>query len=146
MNLVAVLVMFGASVGLAVAIRALHRRSRRTPSGPFTHGTHSTDVINMARIRVSGVGGLGLVAMALVVAWGVPRIGQTLALGAAAGVLLATLLILRRRSAGPLPSSGRRPGASTTLAIEDPEPREVQAPIEPPSRRVLGAVHPAKAV
>ena len=40
----------------------------------------STDVINISRIRAAGLGGLGLFAMALVVAWFVPRIGQTLSL------------------------------------------------------------------
>ncbi len=82
--------------------------------------SRSTDVVNISRIRVAGIGGLGLIAMALIVAWFVPRIGQTLLLGAAAGVVLAVALILRRRAAGPMPSSGRRPGANTALSIEDP--------------------------
>lgn len=79
----------------------------------------STDVINAARIRVAGIGGLGLLAMALVVAFNVPRIGLTLAAGALAGVALAAVLIVLRRKAGPLPASGGRPGATTILAIDD---------------------------
>jgi hypothetical protein len=79
----------------------------------------STDVINAARIRVAGIGGLGLLAMALVVAINVPRIGLTLAAGALAGVALAAVLIVLRRKAGPRPTSGGRPGANTVLAIDD---------------------------
>jgi hypothetical protein len=56
--------------------------------------------------------------MALAVAIGVPRIGQSLAIGLAAGVLLAAILIVRRRARGPLPSSGQGSGANTVLAID----------------------------
>lgn len=76
------------------------------------------DVINISAVRVAGVGGLGLVVMALAVAWGIPRIGQTLALSAALGVILAAGLILYRRHAGPMRSSGQRPAARTALSVE----------------------------
>lgn len=89
------------------------RASSRAPA-PF-----GTDVINAAYVRVAGVGGLGLVAMALVVAWNVPRIGQELAIGGLLGVALAAVLIVWRRS-GPLPASGGRPGANTVLSIDHP--------------------------
>jgi hypothetical protein len=79
-----------------------------------------TDVINIARIRVAGIGGLGLVAMALLVALFVPRIGQELAIGGLLGVGLAAFLILRRRRTGPLPSSGQTMGANNILAIDHP--------------------------
>ena len=85
----------------------------------FTREPVSTDVINMSRIRVSGVGGLGLVAMAVAVAWNVPRIGQSLSAGMILGTVTAALLILWRRRTGPLPSSGAHSGANTTLAIDD---------------------------
>ncbi len=80
----------------------------------------STDVINAARIRVAGLGGLGLVAMALVVAVAVPRIGVPLAVGLVLGAGLAVLLIAYRNRTGAMPSSGRQPGANTTLAIDTP--------------------------
>jgi hypothetical protein len=88
-------------------------------SSPDGNNRFPTDVINAARIRVSGIGGLGLVAMALVVAWNVPRIGQELAVGGLLGVALAAVLILRRRRTGPLPTSGGRPGANTVLSINE---------------------------
>ena len=57
----------------------------------------SPDHINMAHIRVAGVGGLGLVAMAAVVAWNVPEIGDVMAFALVAGVVLAVALIAWRR-------------------------------------------------
>lgn len=86
---------------------------------PFTRGPLSTNVINMSRIRVAGIGGLGLVAMAVTVALNVPRIGQTLLAGLMLGAMLAVVLILRRRRRGPMPSSGRHAGANAVLSIDD---------------------------
>jgi hypothetical protein len=42
----------------------------------------------------------------------------SLAIGAALGIVLSLILIVRRRRTGPLPSSGQRPGANTTLSID----------------------------
>jgi hypothetical protein len=77
-----------------------------------------TDVINMAHIRVAGVGGLGLVAMAAAVAIGVPPIGQSMALSAVLGTVFAIWLIARRRKTGPMPTSGRSAGANNMLSID----------------------------
>jgi hypothetical protein len=82
------------------------------------------NAINMARIRVNGIGGLGMVAMATVVAIFVPRIRETMAVALVLGVLFAVALIVARRKRGPLPSSGARPGANTALSIDDPFPAE----------------------
>jgi hypothetical protein len=80
------------------------------------------DPINIAHIRVTGIAGLGFVLLALAVAAYIPSIGVSLATGAVLGIVFAVVLILRRRRIGPLPSSGRRPGANTTLSIEMGEP------------------------
>jgi len=109
---------FGGLVIALVFIR-LHRRGQVSDAAAdaFKDQRLSTDLINMAHIRVAGVGGLGLVAMAVVVALFVPRIGQTLAVGFVLGAIFAAVLILRRRR-GPMPSSGRRAGANATLSID----------------------------
>jgi hypothetical protein len=95
------------------------------------------NAINMARIRVNGIGGLGMVAMATVVAIFVPRIRETMALALVLGVLFAVILIARRRRTGPLPSSGGRPGANTALSIDDPWPVEERKRRDPSSSHEL---------
>lgn len=85
--------------GLALALlifRLQRRTSRQASTHPFTCDGISSDIINMSHIRVAGIGGLGLVAMAAAVAVNVPRIGQTLAIGAVAGTVLAAVLITLR--------------------------------------------------
>lgn len=115
----------GVGGGLLVALLTLKMHRTRSSSRPAdalgkVDDTGKTDVVNAAAIRVAGVGGLGFIAMALVVAWAVPRIGQTLAVGAVLGVMFELALIVRRRHAGPMPSSGRRSGANTTLSVDEP--------------------------
>jgi hypothetical protein len=80
----------------------------------------STNAINMARIRVTGVGGLGMVAMSVAVAVFVPRIRMTMVIGLLLGAALAAVLIARRRRNGPLPSSSQHPGAHSMLTLESP--------------------------
>jgi Na+/H+ antiporter NhaD/arsenite permease-like protein len=111
----------GGLVVAALFIR-LQQRGRTPRSTDAFDGAPSTDVINIARIRVAGVGGLGLVVMAFLVAVSIPRIGQSLALGLILGAAFAAILILLRRGDGGMASSGRHPGANTVLAIDDQAP------------------------
>lgn len=60
--------------------------------------TITTDPINIAHIRVAGIGGLGLVAMAGVVAWYVQAIWLATIAAVAGGVILAGALIVWRRA------------------------------------------------
>jgi hypothetical protein len=108
--------------GLAIAllIARLQGRGSNVLSDVPLERSESTDVINISRIRAAGIGGLGLFAMALVVAWFVPRIGLTLSAGALFGALLGLVMILRRRRSGPLPSSGASAGANVVLSIDHP--------------------------
>ena len=114
-------VLGGVVIAVAIAVYRWHFQSRqseqRLPSEQL-----STDVINVSSIRVAGVGGLGLVAMAAAVAWNIPRIGQTIELGFLLGILMAVALIVVRHRFGGMPSSGRHGGANTMLAIDDREP------------------------
>ncbi len=98
------------------------RRAGRRQFDAFAQGREAvrTDVINIASVRVAGAGGLGLVVIAMALAWSMPRIGQTIALEAVLGVGMAAVLILRRRRLDPIATSSSRPGANTTLSIDDP--------------------------
>jgi hypothetical protein len=133
MDPVAIMLVPGLLGGLVVAfvIWLRQRRSGAASSDVFLRTRLSTDVINMASIRVAGVGGLGLVAMAVAVALNVQRIGQTLAIGLVLGVALAAILIVARRWAGPMPSSGRHGGANSVLAIDDRPPTDEAIPATP---------------
>jgi hypothetical protein len=95
-----------------------HRSSRERESLPGRDDTPLVDPINIAHIRVTGIAGLGFVLLALAVAAYIPSIGVSLAAGAVLGIVFAVVLIVRRRRIGPLPSSGARPGANTTLSID----------------------------
>ena len=125
----------GLIIALIVIARPRGRRAK-TAADAFSSDFPSTDVINAARIRVAGIGGLGLVAMATVVALFVPRIRFSLGLGLGLGVLFAAMLILRRRREGPMPSSGRRLGANTTLSIDSPQESDDERDRDPSTARL----------
>lgn len=98
-----------------------NRRAGRTSSLmlPYRLESVSPHMINMASIKVAGIGGLGLVAMAAVVALGVPQIGQSVGIGLGLGAIAAGVMIFRARKTGGMPSSGQRMGANVTLSIDD---------------------------
>jgi hypothetical protein len=133
---------FVGGVVIALVFFWLQRRPGDSSIAPRFRDDVTTDVINMASIKVAGIGGLGLVAMAVAVALDVPRIGQTVLVGLGLGVVLAVGLIARRRRSGAMPSSGERPGANSTLAIDEqtPAPPEVLDGRRGEPRRPMTAV------
>jgi hypothetical protein len=124
--------------GIVIALFVFRLQGPRAGVDPLRNHPPTTDVINMARIRVDGVGGLGLVAMALTVAWFVPRIRQHVLLGLALGVLFAIVLVALRRRRGPMSSSGDAPGANTTLTIDEAPPARESRSGDVPGARVEG--------
>jgi hypothetical protein len=78
----------------------------------------SPALINMARIRVEGLGGLGMVAAVVAVAIVDPRIRVAMAMASLLGVLLAAVLIALRRHSGALASGGHGPGADSILGLD----------------------------
>ena len=118
-----ILALAGVVGGLAMAawLYRFNREHQRNPFDSAVRQDRPTDIINMAHIRVEGVGGVGMVLMAIAVALGIPQVGKSMAAGLLLGALMAVVLIRWRRKAGPMPSSGQRPGANTTLAIDAPE-------------------------
>lgn len=109
--------------GLAIALVALTSRLRgRDPARlapPYEPDEPITNMYNISSVRVAGVGGLGLLAMATAVALNVPMIGLAMALGVGLGGAVALGLILSKRRSGPMPSSGKGIGASTVLSLRD---------------------------
>ena len=75
-------------------------------------------LINMAHIRVEGIGGLGMVAAVIVVAMADSRIRLAIIIALVLGVGLALALIALRRRGGPLPSAGDGPNDRLMLHID----------------------------
>jgi hypothetical protein len=103
----------GVAGGILLAFYLAHRPARRALAGlPVQRALPPTSpsLINMARIQIEGVGGLGMVAMALAVAISVPWIRLSIAVGLVLGAVVAAALIGWRRSK-PLASSSRHAGA-----------------------------------
>jgi hypothetical protein len=101
-------------------ILALLLRTRRLSSGlpvPGRLAPPSPGLINMASIRVEGIGGLGMVAMALTVSIFEPRIRTAMAIAFVLGIALAVVLIALRRRNGPLSSDSQDPGAHAMLHL-----------------------------
>lgn len=100
-----ILVLMGGALGAGVFI-AIGRRPHHAPLAvpdPFAKDTLGS-MFNVHRVRVAGVGGIGLVVVAVAMALDIPRIGVSLALGLAGGFLIALALIpYRRRHAGRRP-------------------------------------------
>lgn len=107
---------FGWFVGLALVggalsallLIALHRKPGRTSdmTVPDTFGREwpARDLINISRQRVAGVGGLALIAVAVMMAIELPRIGISLALGLVGGFFTSLALIsYRKRHTGQWP-------------------------------------------
>ena len=76
--------------------------SRRSGLGasqvrPDPFADSNTDVINVSRVRVAGVGGIGLMIVAGAMAVTFPRIGWSMVVSAIAGLALAMTWIFMRR-------------------------------------------------
>jgi hypothetical protein len=115
--------------GLILALLLLSRRVKSGLPVPGRLAPPSPGHINMARIRVEGIGGLGLVAMALTVSIFEPRIRTAMAIAFVLGVALAAVMIAMRRRRGPLSSDSQDPGAHPMLHLDAPAPgRSARSP------------------
>jgi hypothetical protein len=105
--------------GLVLAVLiAGHRQGTPSTFVPRHLEAPSPALINMAHIKVEGVGGLGLVAAVVIVAISDARIGVATIVAAVLGAVLALVLIAMRRHTGALPSSGGGPDDGCTLRID----------------------------
>src|SRR5258708_31341177 len=96
--------------------------NRRPSSGVATRSTlepMSPDLINMAHIRVAGVGGLGMLGAVVVTAMSLPEIGGAMVAAVGLGAAIAVgLIAYRGRPSVPGPDGhdGRPP---SVLALDD---------------------------
>jgi hypothetical protein len=75
--------------------------------------------INISAIPVAGVGGLGLVAMAVLVSVMMPAAGWLMASGLLGGCLLGAVLVLARRRADHREPGGRAPSVLFVASAAD---------------------------
>jgi len=64
--------------------------------------------------------------MSVIVTINIPAIGVPLGIGYVLSALAASLLIRRRRTAGPMPSSAQAAGANTTFRLDEAQPESRQ--------------------
>src|SRR5436190_22343242 len=109
----------GLSGGLALSLLiARHRRGTPPTFVPRRLDAPTPALINMAQIRVEGIGGLGMVAAVIAVAIADCRIRMAILVALVLGVGLAVGLIAWRRRGGPLSSAGNGPHDRSLLHLE----------------------------
>lgn len=100
MNPVTLIVVPGFLGGLLLAFLLFRMQAPRASAPQASTPPISTDLANIASVRVAGVGGLGLVAMAMTVAWFEPTIRLHVGVGVLLGAALGVTLILVRKRRG----------------------------------------------
>jgi hypothetical protein len=135
-------VLGGAAAGCALFLTNRFRRAPASVPDSFARDAFSTDTVNFAHVRVAGVGGVGLMIVALAMALDFALVGAVLLTGLIGGVAAAVVVILwRRRGGGPLPSSSSGSGARGVLFVETPaEQRERPRPAAAPDDQRRGVV------
>ena len=110
-------------IGGIVLSLFITRLKRTTPPTfvPKRLAAPSPSLINMASIKVEGLGGLGMVAAVIAVAIADPRIRLATIIAGVLGGGLALVLIRARRSSGGL-HSGDDPDGDSLLHLEDHRP------------------------
>ena len=78
--------------------------------------------INMARIKVAGIGGLGMVAMVAVLAYNMPAVRTFVLMSLAGGILIALGVIAYRRWFHVEPPHGPTLMVDQTAVIFPPSP------------------------
>jgi hypothetical protein len=111
-----------AVVGGVLLAGALRWLNRRPSSGVVSQSALepvTPDLINMAHIRVAGLGGLGMLGAVVVTAASLPEIGVALAASVGLGAAIGAGLIAYRRRTAPAGSGGHDGLPPSVLALDD---------------------------
>ena len=109
--------------------RVIRRQGPRAVVVPRHLAAPSPSLINMAHIRVEGIGGLGMVAAVVAVAIADPRIRLAVVIAGSLGAGLALVLIAIRRRSGAMPWSGDDTDNRFTLQIDGDRRRAHRAAV-----------------
>ncbi len=118
-------------IGGLVLAALIRRNWRGTPPTFVSRRLEPTSpaLINMAHIKVEGLGGLGLVAAVVAVAIADPRIRLAMIIALVLGGGLALVLIAIRRRDGTQSNSGGNLDDRSTLGIDDDRRRTYLADV-----------------
>ena len=125
--------------GLCIAALLAWLNRRPSPAGVVSRSKLeplSPDTINMAHIRVAGIGGLGLVAACLIIAMYLPELRYAMSFSLGLGVALAAILIAARAKTRRAAPGDRGPHANAMLPLDDEPPAaHDRIEIDRPSRK-----------
>src|SRR5262249_29511968 len=113
---------------LALVLGRLNRVPSSNPERRAALEPISPDMINMAHIRVAGVGGLGMIAASLIVAVNLPEIGFALLVAMVLGAIVGGGLIVYRSRWNPPGTSGPDDMPPALFALRDGLPRTDSRP------------------
>jgi hypothetical protein len=111
-----------AIIGGLLLAGVLLRVNRRPSSGVVSRSAlqpMSPDLINMAHIQITGIGGLGMVGAAVVTAISLPQIGAALVAAVGLGAAIAVGLIAYRGRSSAGGSGGQDGRPPRLLALDD---------------------------
>jgi hypothetical protein len=105
------------------------------------HNAPLEGLMNITAVRASGIGGLGLLVVAVLMVVDLPQLQPLMVSAACGGVVLGTVMILRRRRRGLSGPSRNAPGDTfhRALAGQVQPPRAPRTPQTPRLRRLRGA-------
>ena len=140
MDVALALVVPGLVGGLLLAA-LLVRLNRRPSSGLVRRSTLeavSPDVINMAHIRVAGIGGLSMIAAGIIIAVNLPEIGLSLVTALSLGAALAVgMIVYRSRSTSA--REGQNGGLPPSVLALDRDSKHVDDVRHPAAKNLCSA-------
>ena len=113
----------GGLIAVIIHWKLLDWRLPPASTDPFA-GRGPTAMVNLASVRVSGVGGLGLVFVAFAMSFEFYEVALLIANGMIGGVIIAAILRQRRLRHGVFPSSGDRGNGVLFAERSEAEPVE----------------------
>jgi hypothetical protein len=128
-------------VGGLLLAALLARLNRRPSSGLVRHSTLeavSPDVINMAHIRVAGIGGLSMIAAGIIIAVNLPEIGLSLLTALSLGAALAVGMIVYR-SKSTSAREGQNGGLPPSVLALDRDSKHVDDVRHPAAKNLCSA-------
>ena len=97
----------GALIAVILHWKLLDWNTPRVSTDPFA-GRGPTEIVNISNIRVTGIGGFGLVIVAFAMAFEFYEAALLICNGIIGGIIIALILRQRRLRHGVFPSSGDR--------------------------------------